>query len=108
MSELAIFYDDNPKAKQEHICVVRLKTAIWADKRGVHSKQSLTFLKRRCKGFNILEEDCQNIGVNEVVPRIINLNQVVDGVYKVMICDEARDWETNNVEDYNYRLVVAE
>lgn len=97
----------NDKTTQEHICVVRLVTTSWMDKRGVHIKKSLFFLKRQCKGFNILKEDCQNIGADEVFPRIININNVDDGVYKVVTCDEERDWETNNIEDYNYMLIKA-
>jgi hypothetical protein len=70
---------ENSTKKQEPICVVRLRTTAWCDKRGVHLKKSLNFLKRKCVGLNILDEDCSMVGVDEVIPRIINLNEMSYG-----------------------------
>lgn len=86
-------------------CVVRLRTTYWSDKTGIHWKQSLTFLRRQCSGYNLLEEDTNCIGAEYVIPRITNLNQCKDGIYLVTVCNEARDWETGIVEDYDYMLV---
>lgn len=88
-------------------CTVRVKTTVWADKRGLHTKKSLTFLLRQCEGFNVLAEDASAIGVEEVLPRILNLGEVEDGIYEVVTCNEKRDWETGYVDDYDYRLVTA-
>lgn len=88
-------------------CVVRVKTTTWADKKGLHQKKSLTFLRRRCEGFNLLEEDAGAIGAEEVMPRILNLGECEDGIYKVVACNERRDYETGYVDDYDYRLVTA-
>ncbi len=88
-------------------CTVRVKTTTWADKRGLHTKKSLTFLRRQCEGFNVLEEDTSAIGAEEVLPRILNLDEVEDGIYNVVVCDERRDWEGGYVDDYDYRLVTA-
>ncbi len=43
--------------KQLNRCVVRLRTTMWADKSGLHTKKSLTFLRRKSEGFNVLEDD---------------------------------------------------
>jgi len=88
-------------------CTVRVKTTTWADKRGLHTKKSLTFLRRQCEGFNVLAEDASAIGAEEVLPRILNFNEVEDGVYNVVTCNESRDYETGYVDDYDYRLVTA-
>lgn len=88
-----------------HRCVVRVTTSYWHDKRGLHLKRSLTFLRRQCEGFNILEEDAGGMGVDEVVSRIVNLNQCEDGVYEVIPCNHSTDWETGHVDDYDYKLV---
>ena len=85
-------------------CIVRVQTSMWADKRGLHAKKSLIFLRRRCSGFNVLEEDTHTIGAEEVLPSVLNLYTVEDGVYEVKICNQLRDWETGNVEAYDYRL----
>lgn len=88
-------------------CVVRVTTTAWADKRGLHTKKSLTFLRRRCDGFNVLSEDASAIGAGYVLPRILNLGEVADGIYEVVTCNEQHDWETGYVDDYDYRLVPA-
>ena len=93
--------------KQPNRCVVRLRTTMWADKTGLHTKKSLTFLRRKSEGFNVLEEDASAAGVEEVLPRILNLDECPDGVYKVVVCNESRDYETGYVDDYDYRLVTA-
>ena len=88
-------------------CTVRVKTTVWADKRGLHTKKSLTFLRRQCEGFNILAEDADAIGAEEVLSRIVNLGEVEDGIYEVVACNESHDYETRYVDDYDYRLVTA-
>jgi len=93
--------------KQPNRCVVRLRTTMWADKTGLHTKKSLTFLRRQCEGFNVLAEDASAIGAEEVLPRILNLGEVEDGIYEVVVCNESRDYETGYVDDYDYRLVTA-
>jgi len=88
-------------------CTVRVKTTVWADKRGLYTKKSLTFLRRQCEGFNILSEDANAIGAEEVLLRILNLSEVEDGIYEVVVCNESHDYETGYVDDYDYRLVTA-
>ena len=88
-------------------CTVRVKTTVWADKRGLHTKKSLTFLRRQCEGFNVLAEDVSAIGAEEVLQRLVNLGEVEDGIYEVVVCNESHDYETGYVDDYDYRLVTA-
>lgn len=95
----------HPTEEVGHICMVRLVTTSWRDRRGVHSKKSLNFLKRQCLGFNILDEDCSAIGVEEVVLRIININSVPDGVYRVVTANETKDWESGAIDSYDYELI---
>jgi len=90
---------------KRNICVVRLTTTAWMDKRGVHLKKSLNFLKRKCKGFNILDEDCSLVGAGEVIPRIINIDSVEDGIYSVVTCNESKDFESGYIDDYDYKLI---
>ena len=87
-------------------CTVRVRTTVWTDKRGLHTEKSLTFLRRQCEGFNALAEDASAIGVEEVLSRILNLGEVEDGIYEVVVCNESHDYETGYVDDYDYRLVT--
>ena len=91
--------------KQEDVCVIRLTTSAWMDSRGVHLNKNLNFLKRKCRGYNILKEDCSNEGVEGVISRIVNIDSVPDGIYRVVTCEESRDWESGNIDDYGYKLV---
>lgn len=104
-SDLNVLLCANTPATDESICVVRLTTTAWRDSRGVHLKKSLNFLKRKCKGFNILDEDCSMVGAEEVIPRITNMDSVEDGIYEVVTCNESRDWESGQIDDYDYMLV---
>lgn len=101
---LAVEHAPTPKSQ----CVVRLRTTVWSDKSGLHLKKSLTFLRRQCVGFNILEEDSGAIGAEEVFPKIENLDECKDGIYVVVVCNESHDYESGYVDDYDYRLVPLE
>lgn len=91
--------------KQRNVCVVRIRTTAWSDRSGLHFKKSLVFLRKQCVGFNVLEEDVGMIGAEEVIPRIINIDECENGVYQVVVCNESRDWETGCVDDFDYRLI---
>lgn len=95
-----------PPNKEVIRCVVRLTTSLWGDSKGLHIKRDLNFLKKKCQGFNILEEDVGMVGASEVVDRITNLNECEDGIYQVITCNEWAAWETPNIiEDYDYKLI---
>jgi hypothetical protein len=100
------FFESLAIQRLESKCVIRITTSAWSDKRGLNVKKCLSYLRRKTTGYyNIMEEDCQQIGDREVLDRIINLYSVEDGVYEVIPCDEYRDWESGYIEDYNYKLV---
>lgn len=89
----------------ENRCVIRLRTTTWSDTKGIHIKRSLTFLRRHCIGYNILEEDTHAVGVKETVMGITNLNECEDGIYEVVVCNEIRDWESGYLDYWDYKLV---
>ena len=89
----------------KNVCVIRLTTSSWKSGGQIHVKKTLRFLRRKSSGYNILDEDCDHVDVDGVVARITNINDVEDGVYKVVTCNEIEDWETGLIEDYSYKLV---
>lgn len=107
MSSIDMIMENTQEPKQRNRCVVRLRTTKWADKSGLHIKKSLTFLRRKSEGFNILEEDTGAAGVEEILPRILNMDECQDGIYEVVMCNERHDYETGYVDGYDYRLVAA-
>ena len=87
-------------------CVVKLTTTHWKDANGVYTKKSLKYLKRKCVGFNIIDEDATNGGPEFIFPKIVNLHECQDGVYEVITCNEFSCWETPSIiEDYDYKLI---
>lgn len=88
-----------------HICVVRLSTSYWTSARGMHQRKDLTYLRRQCQGFNILEEEAANVGAPDAVANIINIDACDDGVYQVVSCNEDVDFETGQVDSWNLKLI---
>ena len=88
----------------DSVCIVRLSTSAWHDKRGVYLKKSLVFLRRRCKGFPVFEDDCSQSEVIDVLDRVLNIDTVPDGIYKVTPCNITTDFESGYVDDWDYRL----
>lgn len=43
-------------ATKTSLCVVRLTTSYWSDKRGLHIKKDIILLKKLSYGFNLLDE----------------------------------------------------
>lgn len=87
------------------VTVVRLTTSAWSDGNGgFHQKKSLTTLKRKSSGHQVFEEDCCNQGVSDAWNLITNIDTAPDGVYYLNMINEKRDWESGNVEEWEYVL----
>lgn len=87
--------------------IVKVETSWYSDNRGLYTKIGIRYLRRHTNG-NILEEDCNNSSAQDVIPKIINLNECEDGIYRVVICNKILDRETGYVDDYDYRLIPYE
>lgn len=97
---------DTIASKEEKIkIIVRLTTSCYHDHGGLTIKKHLRFLKRKCTGFNFIDEDCSMVSAGEVFDRITNLDECKDGIYQIKICNEKKDWETGYIDDYDYMLV---
>lgn len=85
--------------------VVRLTTSCWKDaKGGIHITRSILPLKRKSFGFQILQEDSDNIGADEVIHAIRDIYKLRDGVYSVNVCNPKYCYETGYLEEYDYQL----
>lgn len=87
------------------LIVVRLKTSCWLDNSGIHFKKTLRVLKRMSSGHDFLTEEVSNVGSEETIFKITNLNECEDGLYEVCIINETRDCETGYVDDWEFKLV---
>lgn len=84
--------------------VVRVRTSVWGDRRGVHVRRSVTFLRRQSSGIGMLDAEISAVGAEQAVARILNLDECADGIYQVVLCNQKRDWETGYIDDYDFRL----
>jgi hypothetical protein len=84
--------------------IVRLRTTAWYDGKSLHVKKSLTFLRRKCSGFNFLEEDLSCAGATDVLPMLTNLDSCEDGIYEIIHRNISRDWESGIVDGWDYKL----
>lgn len=87
------------------LIVVRLKTSCWLDASGIHFKKTLRVLKRMSSGHDFLTEDIRQVGADETIFKITNLNECEDGLYEVCIINETRDCETGYVDDWEFKLI---
>ena len=92
------------ETKKPNRCIVRLKTSIWSDSRGLHVKKSLNYLRRKSEGFNLLEEDIGAIGADYVYSNILNMDTVPDGCYELVTVNETHDFESGHIDGYDYEL----
>ena len=84
--------------------VVRVRTSVWSDRRGLYVKRSVAFLRKQSTGTGPLYEEISAVGAEQAVARILNLDTCEDGIYQVVLCNQKRDWETGYIDDYDFRL----
>jgi len=99
-----------PAIPQEQRCIVvgRLVTSFYHNNNGIFSRREFKFLHRKCQNENFLKEDADMIGADEAWRRIINIDECKDGIYQVVTCNESRDWETGDIDDYDFKLIPYE
>lgn len=83
--------------------IVRVMTRTWSDRKGIYQKKKLRYVKHRCEGESIFQQDI-DVG-EDVIPRIVNLNDCNDGLYQVVACNILRDFNTGYIDYFDYRLV---
>ena len=89
---------------EENKTIVRLKTSCFVTARGIHIKKDILFLRRLCKGFNIIADDALQCEVEDTVCRVVNLDRCSDGIYEISIINESKDFESGNIEEWEYEL----
>lgn len=94
---------------QEEIdCIVRIKTTTWFDKSGLHVRKDIRTMKRLSQGFDFFTDECQQIGAEDALSMLTNLDKCEDGLYHVVIINEQRDWESGHIDSYEFKLIPLE
>lgn len=88
--------------------VVRVQTSNYVSGGRLVTKRTISTLKRKSRGYNELFDLVPEIGADEVISMIINLDEVDDGIYRVIIVNVSTDWETGYIDDYDLKLIPYE
>jgi hypothetical protein len=59
-------------------------------------------------GVGWIDEEISSIGSEEFIQKFVNLYECSDGVYSIVCVNNAIDWESGAVEDWDYQLVPFE
>lgn len=108
MSDINDLFKDvveNMDDKDACHCIVRLRTGFWSSKQGMHMKKDIIFLRKLSGGSNYVKEDVNMMGAEDVINGIVNLDECRDGIYEVVQCNIAVDWETGYQDSYAYKLI---
>lgn len=88
------------------ITVVRKKTEFFVGSRNsLNIRIKLIPVKSLSFGYQPIEDDISNSDAETVLNRILNINDVNDGIYKIVSCNHFTDKDTGYVESWNYRLI---
>lgn len=85
--------------------IVRVKTNMYSSGGGAVIKKTITTLKRKSYGYDLLYEEISSCDAEFVLSRIINIYEVEDGVYELVTTNISTDFETGIVDDYDYKLI---
>lgn len=104
MNQINLFESTTESEHQDNLTVVRVATSAWENNKGIHQKKSLIWVKRLCRGENALQTDVDAATCEDVISRVVNLNDCPDGLYRVVLCNISRDRETGYIDSFDYRL----
>ncbi len=84
---------------------IRLSTQYYKSGSNFIIKKVITPLKRKSSGYNLIVDESYNVGVEEVLSNIVNIDDYEDGIYEVVITNISRDYWLGGISDYQYKLV---
>lgn len=88
-------------------CVVRVGTEGFKRGDTYFYGRTIRVIKRKTE-YDLLHNDCQNVGIQEAIENIVNINKVDDGLYQLIMVNVSKDYETGHIDDFNFNLVKYE
>jgi len=88
---------------EQVVCVVRVKTSLYnatKPREGIIQKREVLVQKRKCQGIyhHILDDLYEGVD-------IVNLDDVKDGLYTLVMVNEHRDWESGYIDSWDLKLI---
>lgn len=97
----------NSNSTEKVKCVVRVQTEAYKKGDTYFYGKSIRVLKRKTT-YDFVKDEVDNIGTIDGLENIINLNDVSNGVYEVVVDHESYDIETGYLDDWNFKLIPYE
>lgn len=85
--------------------VIRLSTEYYQSGSKYNIKKVITPIKRKSSGYNLIVDGSYDVGIEEVLSNIINIDECEDGIYVVDTTNISRDYWTGEIDDYQYKLI---
>lgn len=86
-------------------CVVRVQTEAYKKGDTYFYGKSIRVLKRKTE-FDFIAEEVNNIDIIDALENIINLNDVTNGLYEVVIASQSYDIESGYLDDWSFKLIA--
>ena len=85
-------------------CVVKVQTEAYKRGETYFYGKSLRVIKR-LTDLDVISEDVSNIGTKEALENILNLSNLKDGTYCVVVVNRSYDIESGYLDGWNWGLV---
>lgn len=91
--------------KPEQCSVVRVSSSNYYRGGSLVIERKLTPLKKMSIGYHpLVEGKFEMLDYLECMP-IMNLHEVCDGIYQLVMCNLSYDWESGYLDDWEWKLV---
>lgn len=88
-------------------CVVKVQSEAYKRGDTYFYGKSIRVLQKLTT-YDILRDECDNIGIFDGIENILNLNSVKDGKYYLEPVNVSRDCETGYIDDWDFKLIPLE
>ena len=88
-------------------CVVRVQEEAYLRGNTYFYGKSLRVVKRLTT-FNIIAEEAQNVGMDEAMRNILNVFDVDNGLYEIVVTNQSYDIESGYLDDWSWKLIPYE
>ena len=97
---------DSIKQQIKPVLIVRISRNYFQTKTGEFvSEVRMRVMKKLSFMRQVFEEDFSCCGPEDVIDRIINLNEVNPGLYEMITVNQTTDRETGYVDGWDYKLI---
>lgn len=88
----------------ESKCIVKVQTEAYKRGDTYFYGKSIRVLQKLTT-YDVLRDECDNVGICDGLENILNLNSVKDGKYYLQPINISKDIETGYIDDWDFKLI---